>query len=160
MNNSLSMDEHWMRYALGLARYAEKLGEVPVGAVIVKENKLVAEGCNSPIERHDPTAHAEIQAIRNAGQVLRNYRMPDTTLYVTLEPCPMCLGAMIHARIKRLVFGADDPRTGAAGSVFNLAQAKQTNHRIEVTGKVLGEECAEFLRGFFKRRRQGKTFLD
>lgn len=153
MSNSLSIDEHWIRYALRLARYAEELGEVPVGAVVVKENKLLSKGWNNPIEHHDPTAHAEIQAIRNAGQVLRNYRMPDTTLYVTLEPCPMCLGAMIHARIKRLVFGADDLRTGAAGSVINLAQA---NHRIEVTGGVLGQECAELLRDFFKRRRQGK----
>ncbi|MCP4409154.1 MAG: tRNA adenosine(34) deaminase TadA [Gammaproteobacteria bacterium] len=155
MSNHQSMDEHWMRCALVLARYAEEQGEVPVGAVIVKENKLVSKGCNSPIEHHDPTAHAEIRAIRNAGQILRNYRMPDTTLYVTLEPCHMCLGAMLHARIKRLVFGAQDTRTGAAGSVFNLAQAKQTNHRIELTGGMLGQECAELLQGFFKRRRQG-----
>jgi tRNA(adenine34) deaminase len=148
-----SRDVYWMKQALKLARFAMQKGEVPVGAVLVVENTLLAEDCNSPITLHDPTAHAEILAIRGAGQVTKNYRLPGTTLYVTLEPCVMCAGAMIHARIERLVYGTPDLRTGAAGSVFNLAQAKQTNHRLNVTGGILEDECATLLRDFFQLRR-------
>jgi tRNA(adenine34) deaminase len=148
-----SRDVYWMKRALKLARRAMQKGEVPVGAVIVMENALVAEGNNSPITLRDPTAHAEIMAIRRAGQVINNYRLPGSTLYVTLEPCVMCAGAMIHARIERLVYGAPDPRTGAAGSVFNLVQAKQINHRLNVVGGILGDECAALLRDFFQLRR-------
>lgn len=150
---SLPRDEYWMGRALELAQAAMHAGEVPVGALIIKDNTLLAEGYNNPILSHDPTAHAEIVAIRKAGQILKNYRLTDTTLYVTLEPCPMCAGSMIHARIKRLVYGAADPRTGAAGSVFELARAKQTNHQIEVAGGVMAEECAALIRGFFRSKR-------
>lgn len=148
-----SRDVYWMKQALKLARYAMHKGEVPVGAVLVIENTLLAEGYNSPITLHDPTAHAEIMAIRTAGLATKNYRLPGTTLYVTLEPCVMCGGAMVHARIERLVYGTPDLRAGAAGSVFNLAQAKQLNHRLSVTGAILEEECSTLLRNFFKLRR-------
>lgn len=146
-------DHYWMRMAMEMAKQAERLGEVPVGAVLVKDNRLIAEGWNQPIRLHDASAHAEIMALRRAGQVLNNYRLPDTTLYVTLEPCPMCVGAMIHARIKRLVFGAFDHKTGAAGSVFDLLQAVQHNHRIEMVGGVMEPECRERLQQFFRGRR-------
>lgn len=147
-------DEHWMQQALLLAEKAEQQDEVPVGAVIVKDNQLVAEGWNQPIQSHDPSAHAEMQAMRAAGKALNNYRLIDTTLYVTLEPCSMCVGAMVHARIKRVVFGAYDARTGACGSVTNLAGAAHHNHKIEVSGGVLEEECRELLQAFFRRKRQ------
>ena len=150
-------DKYWMQKALELAQHAEAEDEVPVGAVIVKDNQLIAEGWNHPIQAHDPSAHAEMMAIRNAGQTLNNYRLIDTTLYVTLEPCPMCVGAMIHARIKRLVFGAFDPKTGAAGSVFDLINAEQHNHHIEVTGGVEEERCRQILQAFFKRKREKKS---
>lgn len=142
-----------MRLALDLARRAETEGEVPVGAVLVREGELLAEGCNQPIGHSDPTAHAEILAMRSAGRRLDNYRLVDTTLYVTLEPCPMCVGAMIHARIQRLVYGAPDPKTGAVGGVFDLQAMAHHNHRIDVTGGVLAEECGELLRDFFRSRR-------
>ena len=132
-------DSYWMQKALELAQRAEAEDEVPVGAIIVKDNQLIAEGWNRPIQSHDASAHAEMMAIRQAGQALKNYRLVDTTLYVTLEPCSMCVGAMIHARIKRLVFAAYDPKTGAAGSVFDLLQSDQHNHLIDVTGGVLEE---------------------
>lgn len=146
-------DEYWMQKALELAEKAEAEGEVPVGAVIVKDDQLIAEGWNQPIQSHDPSAHAEMVAIRKAGQILNNYRLIDTTLYVTLEPCPMCVGAMIHARVKRLVFGAYDQKTGAAGSVFNLVSASRLNHKIEVTSGVLEGESRILLQSFFKKKR-------
>jgi tRNA(adenine34) deaminase len=148
-----SQDEQFMRRALELAREAEAAGEVPVGAVIVKDGAIVAEGWNRPISTNDPSAHAEMVALRAAGSSLGSYRLTDTTLYVTLEPCPMCAGAMVHARVRRLVFGATDPRAGAAGTVFNIVQHPALNHRIEISGGVLAEECGTMLRGFFVARR-------
>ena len=142
-----------MRHALELAERAREAGEVPVGAVLVHGDRVVAEGWNRPIATHDPTAHAEIVALRAAGPVLENYRLIDTTLYVTLEPCVMCMGAISHARVRRIVYGATDPKRGAAGSILQLADAEFLNHRIEVTGGVLGDECAVQLRSFFKARR-------
>ncbi|HET7650801.1 MAG TPA: tRNA adenosine(34) deaminase TadA [Gammaproteobacteria bacterium] len=146
-------DERWMQEALALAQKAEAEGEVPVGAVIVKNGEIIGRGWNHPISAHDPTAHAEIVAMRAAAQSVENYRLTDTTLYVTLEPCPMCAGAMVHARIGRLVFGATDPRAGAAGTVFNLVQADALNHRLNVTGGVLAEACGDILKRFFAQRR-------
>ena len=146
-------DEYWMRHALELAGRALEAGEVPVGAVLVLGDRIVAEGWNRPIATHDPTAHAEIIALRAAGPVLENYRLIDTTLYVTLEPCVMCMGAISHARVRQIVYGATDPKRGAAGSILQLADAEFLNHRIEVTGGVLGDECADQLRAFFKARR-------
>jgi tRNA(adenine34) deaminase len=147
-------NERWMRRALELADKAQIDGEVPVGAVIVKDGQVIGEGWNHPIASHDPTAHAEIGAIRAAGAALKNYRLTGSTLYVTLEPCPMCAGAIVHARIARVVYGAPDPRVGAAGSVYNLLQSETLNHRAEISGGVLAEECAEMLRGFFQSRRR------
>ncbi len=146
-------DRRWMVHALMLAQRATAEGEVPVGAVVVKDDEIVGEGWNRPIGLSDPTAHAEIQAMRNAAANIGNYRLPGTTLYVTLEPCPMCAGAMVHARIGRVVFGAADPRSGAAGSVFNLLQGTPLNHQCEVSGGLLAEECAALLKGFFRDRR-------
>lgn len=146
-------DQKWMREALQLARRAEAEGEVPVGAVLVKDGACVAASWNHPISGRDPTAHAEVAALRAAAEALGNYRLNDTTLYVTLEPCAMCAGALVHARVARLVFGAADPKAGAAGSVFNLVQAPQLNHRLEVTGGVLAEDCGTLLKDFFSRRR-------
>lgn len=147
------IDAAWMRYAIRLAQRAEQHGEVPIGAVLVKEGVCIAEGWNRPIASHDPTAHAEIAAIRNAGLVLENYRLPDTVLYVTLEPCVMCIGAISQARIGRLVFGAFDPQRGAVCSAMQLAGAQFLNHRISWRGGVLIEECAELLTDFFRVRR-------
>ena len=147
------LDDGFMRRALELARQAEAAGEVPVGAVIVRDGVIVAEGWNRPIGACDPTAHAEIVALRAAAQALASYRLTDTTLYVTLEPCAMCASAMVHARVKRLVFAASDPRAGAAGSVFNIVQHPALNHRLECTGGVLAEECGSLLRNFFLARR-------
>ncbi|MGZ9898955.1 tRNA adenosine(34) deaminase TadA [Shewanella gaetbuli] len=151
-----AIDEKWMTLAMQLAHEAELKGEVPVGAVLVKDDVLIASGFNLSILNHDPTAHAEMECIRQAGQVLENYRMLDTTLYVTLEPCAMCAGAMVHSRIKRVVYGADDLKTGAAGSVINLLQHPTFNHQLEVTSGVLAAECASQLSAFFKRRRAEK----
>jgi tRNA(adenine34) deaminase len=148
-----AIDQSFMSRALELARQAEAAGEVPVGAVIVREGQIIAEGCNHPIRANDPSAHAEMIALRAAGQVLSSYRLLDTTLYVTLEPCAMCAGAMVHARVRRLVFGATDPRAGAAGSVFNIVQNDVLNHRIDLTTGVLAEECGALLRRFFVARR-------
>ena len=150
----LKRDEHWMQQALALAHKAAEVDEVPVGAVIVKDDQLIAEGWNHPIQLHDPSAHAEMIALRHAGIKLNNYRLLDTTLYVTLEPCVMCVGAMIHARVGRVVFGAYDAKTGAAGSMFDLLQSEKHNHKIEVTGGVLEIQCREVLQDFFKRKRQ------
>lgn len=147
-------DEDWMQHAIALAAKAELQGEVPVGAVLVKDNMLLGEGWNQMISLNDPSAHAEMQAIRAAAAKMGNYRLPDCTLYVTLEPCSMCAGLMVHSRIKRLVFGATDLKTGAAGSVLNLVQQAQFNHQLEVLSGVLAAECATQLSAFFKRRRQ------
>ncbi|MFO0106867.1 MAG: tRNA adenosine(34) deaminase TadA [Burkholderiales bacterium] len=148
-----SQDAHWMGLALEQARQAAEEGEVPVGAVVVKDGQVIATGRNSPIASHDPTAHAEVMALREAARVLGNYRLEGCTLYVTLEPCSMCSGAMLHARLDRVVFGAADPRTGAAGSVLNLFDHRQLNPQTQVMGGVLAEECGQMLRDFFKPRR-------
>ena len=154
---TLDDDSHWMAYALGLAHEAEALGEVPVGAVIVSEGKVIGEGFNKPIASRDPTAHAEIQAIRDAGLRIGNYRLPDATLYVTLEPCTMCAGAIVHARIDRVVYGASDPKGGACGSVFDLLPADERfKTRVEVTAGVRAVECGTLLSRFFQRRRTEK----
>lgn len=142
-----------MQHALGLARQAAEAGEVPVGAVIVKDGELVSEGFNQPILDHDPSAHAEMVALRAAGQAQRNYRLPGHTLYVTLEPCVMCAGAIIHARIERVVFGAWDPKAGAVSSVYDVLSVPRLNHSVQWTGGVLGEACGEILRNFFRLRR-------
>lgn len=150
-------DEKMMRYALSLADKAEALGEIPVGAVLVDdEGKIVAEGWNLSIIQHDPTAHAEIVALRQAGQAQQNYRLLNTTLYVTLEPCTMCAGAILHSRIKRLVFGAYDLKTGAVGSRFHFFDDYKMNHSLEITGGVLQEECSQKLSTFFQKRREQK----
>lgn len=147
-------DQRFMRRALELARQAEAAGEVPVGAVLVREGEIVGEGFNQPIGRHDATAHAEIMALRDAGERVGNYRLPGTTLYVTLEPCPMCAGAIVHARVARVVYAASDPRSGAAGSVFDLLPSDQRfNHRTACQGGLLAEESASLLRDFFRARR-------
>ena len=147
-------DELLVQQALECARDAEALGEVPVGAVLADAGgAVIARAANSPIARSDPTAHAEMLALRAAGRALGNYRLPGCVLYVTLEPCSMCVGALVHARIARIVYGAADPKTGACGSVFDLAANAKMNHRIEVTGGVLAEECAALLKRFFASRR-------
>lgn len=148
--------EFWMRHAIALADRAQQMGEIPVGAVLVKDNKVIAEGWNQSITLNDPSAHAEMVALRNAGSALNNYRMPNTTLYVTLEPCPMCSGLLVHSRIQTLVFGAYDTKTGAAGSVMNLCEHESLNHNIEVFGGVLQAECGDMLSRFFKQRRAEK----
>lgn len=146
-------DEDWMRHALALAARAREAGEVPVGAVLVKDGEVLAEGWNCPISTHDPTAHAEIVALRAAGLTLENYRLVDTTLYVTLEPCVMCMGAIVHSRVKRVIYGAADPKRGAAGSALQLADVEFLNHRVEVLGGILAEGCGALLREFFRARR-------
>jgi len=147
-------DEIWMRHALELAKCAESIGEIPVGAVIVDENgQLIGEGFNQSIIKHNPTAHAEIMAIEQAGQFLHNYRLVNTTLYVTLEPCIMCAGAIIHSRIKRVVYGASDYKTGAAGSYINILSRTGINHFAQITTGVLASECSSMLSNFFKKRR-------
>lgn len=149
----LAVDQSFMRRALDLASEAEALGEVPVGALVVLNGDVVGEGYNCPITANDPTAHAEVQALRAAAQALRNYRLPGSTLYVTLEPCVMCAGAILHARVARVVFGASDPKTGACGSVVDLFTEAKLNHHAEVEGGVLADECGRQLRDFFARRR-------
>jgi tRNA(adenine34) deaminase len=148
-------DRGFMREALVLAADAEDAGEVPVGAVLVGDGEILARAANSPIRRQDPTAHAEILALREAGSRVGNYRLPGTTLYVTLEPCPMCAAALVHARIARLVYAAPDPKSGAAGTVMDLTRDPRLNHRIEVTAGVLEDEAAKLLRTFFQARRAG-----
>ena len=160
---SCADDERWMRHALALAERAAAEGEVPIGAVIVRNEECIAEGWNRPIASHDPTSHAEINALRAAAAAEANYRLPDTTIYVTIEPCLMCVGALLHARIKRLVYGATEPRTGAVESVLPLLQdavadgpgKSRLNHYLEVRGGVLAEECAVLMRDFFRQRRGG-----
>lgn len=142
-----------MRQAMALAAQAEAAGEVPVGALVVLDGEVVGRGWNRTIGDNDPTGHAELVALREACRALGNYRLPGATLYVTLEPCPMCAGAMVHARLERLVFGAFDPKTGAAGSVFDLLPGSRHNHRVEVAGGCLAGDCGEQLRAFFRARR-------
>ena len=153
LTDEAAEDVKWMRHVLSLAHRAEAEGEVPVGALIVRRGELIAEGWNQPVMSHDPTAHAEVMALRAAGIAENNYRLLDTTLYVTLEPCVMCAGAIIHARVGRVVYGAKDPRVGAAGSAFSLLGSDRFNHVVEVEGGVLAEECSDLLRRFFKARR-------
>ncbi len=148
-----SPDQHWMRHALRLAEQAGREGEVPVGAVLVRDGKIIGKGWNRPIQTSDPSAHAEIQALRTAGKAIANYRLCNTTLYVTLEPCTMCAGAIIHARVKRLVFGTCDPKTGAAGSVFNVLNSALHNHSVDIITGVLQQPCAALLTRFFRARR-------
>lgn len=146
-------DETFMRAAIAEAKVAASVGEVPVGAIVVLDNQIVGRGLNRPIQDHDPTAHAEIVAMRAAAAELRNYRLNDATVYVTLEPCPMCVGAMLHARISRLVFGAYDPKSGAAGSVLDLSDDRRLNHRIEVNGGLFEDQCGGLLQQFFEKKR-------
>jgi len=147
------LDEHYMRLALDEARAALRFGEVPVGAVLVREEQVLARGHNGPISQSDPTAHAEIVVVRAAARLLENYRLTGTVLYVTIEPCAMCVGALVHARVTRLVYGAADARVGAAGSVFDLTRDRRLNHRLEVTGGVLEAECRSIIQEFFQDRR-------
>ena len=149
----MSDDEKWMALAIKQAVKAEEEGEVPVGAILVKEGLLIAKAHNQPISTNDATAHAEIQLLRAASKTLQNYRLTDTTLYVTLEPCAMCFGAMIHARIKRIVFGAYDPKTGVCGSCEDLTNANCFNHEINISGGVSENKCSQLLTKFFKSRR-------
>ena len=147
-------DPGYMQRALQLARHAAAQGEVPVGALLVRDGEVIGEGWNCPIGSHDPSAHAEIRALRDAALRAQNYRLPNSTLYVTLEPCPMCAGAIVHARVEKVVFGAPDPRSGAAGSVFDLLPSDHRfNHRVQVEGGVMAAECGGLLREFFRSRR-------
>ncbi|ACS86550.1 tRNA adenosine(34) deaminase TadA [Musicola paradisiaca] len=152
--DTLADDEYWMRHALILAQRAWDEGEVPVGAVLVQGGKVIGEGWNRPIGQHDPTAHAEMMALRQGGRVLQNYRLLDTTLYITLEPCIMCAGAMVHSRISRLVYGAADAKTGAAGSLVDILRHPGMNHQVAITSGVLAEACSTLLSDFFRMRRQ------
>jgi len=149
----LTSDEHYMDLALMEAQKAELAGEVPVGAVIVSGNEVIGRGFNLPISQNDPTAHAEIIAIRQAAQAERNYRLTNATLYCTVEPCMMCAGAMIHARLMRLVFGTPDPKAGAAGSIYNVLTDPRLNHRVQVVSGIREDECVDILRQFFEKRR-------
>ena len=146
-------DERWMRHALMLANRAVDAGEAPFGAVLVRDGVMLGEGWNRPVASHDPTAHAEIVALREAAENISNYRIIESTLYVTLEPCIMCAGAMIHARVGRLVFGAFDPKSGAAGTRWNVLALSGVNHHVEVEGGVLANECGAILKAFFQARR-------
>ena len=150
------LDLFWMQHALELAKRAESEGEVPVGAVVVYEEQVIGEGWNRPIINNDPTAHAEIMALRNAAKKIENYRLLDTTLYVTLEPCIMCSGAIIHSRVKRVVYGAQDPKAGAVESAFNILGTDCLNHQVNVESGVLATECGQLLSDFFRKRRKDK----
>ncbi len=158
-NTTPDQDEYWMQQALLQAEKVAKNGEIPVGAVLIDENGMLASGGNNPIGNRDPTAHAEILVIRSAGEILQNYRLPGTTLYVTLEPCIMCMGAILHARIKRLVYGAADPKTGAVDSVYSIGNDGFLNHKIEIRGGVLAEQCSSLLKTFFRSRRKDKKII-
>jgi len=149
----VELDRQFMQQALEQAGLAALAGEVPVGAVIVRNGEVIARAFNQPITNHDPSAHAEMQALRQAALSEQNYRLPGTTLYVTLEPCTMCAGAMLHARVDRIVYGAPDPKTGAAGSVLDVFSSKQLNHQTIIEGGLMGQECGQLLRDFFKERR-------
>lgn len=155
-SDTAARDRHYMAAALAEARLAEAAGEVPVGAVVVWNDRIIARGHNLPIRSVDPSAHAEMQALRAAAQVLGNYRMPECELYVTLEPCAMCSGAILHARLRHVVFGATDPKTGAAGSVVDLFAQASLNHQTEVTRGVMADECGQLLRDFFGARRRAQ----
>ncbi len=146
-------DTDWMQHAFELAKKAEVQDEVPVGAIIVFEEHIIGKGWNQSVSTNDPTAHAEIMALRQASTHLKNYRLPDTTLYVTLEPCAMCAGAIIHARVSRLVFAVEDPKTGACGSVFNLFQIDKLNRKVEIGAAVMRDECRALIQSFFKEKR-------
>ncbi len=147
------LDRQFMQQAIEQAQLAALAGEVPVGAVLVRDGKVISKGFNQPITHHDPSAHAEMLTLRQAALAEQNYRLPGTTLYVTLEPCTMCAGAILHARVDRVVFGALDPKTGAAGSVLDVFSSKQINHQTSVEGGIMGDECGQLLRSFFKERR-------
>lgn len=149
----LNSDEQWMKQAISMAKKAESIGEVPVGAIIVKDNKIIGSGYNQVITNNDASAHAEIQAIRDAGKRIENYRIIETTLYVTLEPCMMCVGAMVHSRIGKIVFGAYDPKTGMAGTKDNCFEKPYHNHSVEIVGGVFELDCARQLKTFFRRKR-------
>ncbi len=149
-------DRDWMSQAIELAKLAAAAGEVPVGALLVKDGVCIGEGWNNPIGRCDPTAHAEINALRNAASHLHNYRLPNTTLYVTIEPCTMCIGAMIHARVGRLVYGATEPRAGAVVSQLKLPECAHYNHKMVVVGGVMGEQCGELVSAFFRAKRNAE----
>lgn len=153
---SISLNEKWMRQALARAEKAQAMGEVPVGAIVVLDNEIIGEGWNQPITSCDPTAHAEMLALRQAATRINNYRLLKATLYITLEPCAMCAGAMIQSRVQKVVFGAYDPRAGAVGSVFNIFQNNHLNHKIDFIGGILAAECGLILRQFFEARRQEK----
>lgn len=155
-NTKRTSDEQWMAKALSYAEKAAELGEVPVGAVLVKDNIFIAGGGNSPITNQDPTAHAEIITLRLAALTLSNYRLPGTTLYVTLEPCIMCMGAIIHARVERLVFGATDLKSGAAQSIYNIGNDPKLNHNIEIETGILDAQCRDILKDFFKSKRAAR----
>lgn len=148
-----ALDRQFMQQAIEQAHLAAIAGEVPVGAVLVRDGQVISKAFNKPITNHDPSAHAEMLALRQAALAEQNYRLPRTTLYVTLEPCAMCVGAMLHARVDRIVFGAPDPKTGAAGSVVDLFAIKQINHQTSIEGGIMGDECGQLLRNFFKERR-------
>ena len=147
-------DQYWMEQALTLAQRAQAEGEVPVGAILVLHNQVIGEGWNRPITQHDPSAHAEIMALRQGGQTQQNYRLLDATLYVTLEPCVMCAGAIIHSRIRHLVYGANDEKTGAAGSMMDILRHPTVNHQVEITSGVLADRCSQMLSDFFRQRRE------
>jgi tRNA(adenine34) deaminase len=147
------LDRQFMQQAIEQAKLAAVAGEVPVGAVVVRNGEVISKAFNKPISTHDPSAHAEMLALRAAALSEENYRLPGTTVYVTLEPCAMCSGAMLHARVDRIVYGATDPKTGAAGSVLDIFSSKQINHQTHVQGGVMGDECGQILRDFFKERR-------
>ncbi len=154
-----TVDKQFMLRAFELAKQAETIDEIPVGAVVVVNNKIIGEGYNQSITKNDPSAHAEMVAIRQAGIALKNYRLLDCTLYVTLEPCPMCSGLLIHSRIKRVVYATTDLKTGAAGSAFNLLCDEKHNHQIQLSSGIMAEECSQLLSSFFKRRRAEKKAL-
>ncbi len=158
VNNQVGIitDERWLRQALVLASRAQSQGEVPVGALLVVENEVIGEGWNQPIRLNDPCAHAEIMALRAGAQSIKNYRLTGSTLYVTLEPCVMCVGAIIHARVARVVFGASDPKSGAAGSAFDLLNSGKFNHTVDIQSGILAAECGELLKAFFFEKRGKK----
>lgn len=155
-DGSNKVDASYMRQAMLLAENAQAIGEVPVGAIVVVDSLIIGQGYNQSITTHDPSAHAEMLAMREAAKNLQNYRLVDATLYVTLEPCPMCAGLLVHGRVKRIVFGAYDQKTGATGTVMNLVQHESLNHKIEVTGGCLQDECSAQISDFFKQRRRQK----
>ncbi|VFP82766.1 tRNA adenosine(34) deaminase TadA [Candidatus Erwinia haradaeae] len=153
-------DEHWMHHAILLANYAQNQGEIPIGAILVLKNKIIGTGWNQPIQSHDPTAHAEIIALRQGGQILRNYRLTETTLYVTLEPCAMCAGAIVYSRVSRLVYGAHNFKTGATSSCLNILGSAEMNHRVQVQCCILHKECSNLLTHFFYQKRTQKKLTD